>query len=306
MHAAALTVRTALLVPCYNATRFLWRLREQVDRLQPAFDEVLLADDASQDDTAMQAERFGFKILRLPKNLGPGGARNALARATTADWIHFHDVDDEVAPGYLARTLPVAQRGDCDLVMHFVDFIRETDRKLVIRWHLDDDALAADPAATLLRSPMPTMSSFVRRETFLAAGGFDEEHRCFEDGDLHFRLAASGARVALITEVLEWSLRHDTGAGANQHYCFKCRLAFLERYAATQPEPLHPTIAEQAERAAVMLLRFGDKPAARRAIALAERLGRKLPVTSNPLLKALSAMLPTTTALRLQDWMRND
>src|SRR5262245_11965173 len=102
-------MRTALLVPCYNAARFLPRLREQVDRLAPAFDEVLLADDASTDNTASLAESFGFRVMRLPANLGPGGARNVLAGATNADWLHFHDVDDELAPDYLARVQPLAR-----------------------------------------------------------------------------------------------------------------------------------------------------------------------------------------------------
>jgi glycosyltransferase involved in cell wall biosynthesis len=294
---------SALLVPCYNAERFLPRLRAQVDRLKPQFDEVLLADDASRDNTAALAESLNFRILRLPRNLGPGGARNALAHAVNADWIHFHDVDDELAPDYLARVAPF--QVSSDVVLHFVDFIRETERTLEIRWQLDAAALAADPAAALLRSPMPTMSSFVRRTIFLRLGGFDEEHRCFEDGDLHFRLAASGARLALLPEVLERSLRHDSGAGANQHYCFKCRLAFLQRYAATQPTHLHAAIAEEAERAAVMLLRFSDVASAQKAIGCAEKLGRRLPATANPLLKLVSIILPTTTALRLQDRMRN-
>lgn len=296
--------RTALLVPCYNASRFLPRLRAQVDRLEPAFDEVLLVDDASRDDTAAQAEALGFRILRLPHNLGPGGARNVLAHASTAAWIHFHDVDDELAPDYLSRVRPAS--AGADAVFHTVDFIRESDRAPIIRWQLSGDALARDPARTLLCSPLPTMASFLRRDLFLHLGGFDEEHRCFEDGDLHFRIAASGARLAWVPEVLEWSLRHDHGAGANQHYCFRCRLAFLERYALSQPASLHGAIAEQAERAAVMLLRHGDKPAARQAIALAARLGRTLPVTANPFLKLAAAFLPATTTLRLQDRMRTD
>src|SRR5262249_19631380 len=115
---------SALLVPCYNAVRFLPRLRQQVDQLAPAFDEVLLADDGSTDGTAAQAESLGFRILGLGRNRGPGAARNELARACSSDWMHFHDVDDELATDYLTRIKPVAGSA-CDLVFHFVDFIDE-------------------------------------------------------------------------------------------------------------------------------------------------------------------------------------
>lgn len=294
----------ALLVPCYNATCFLPRFKEQVKRLHPSFDEVLLADDASQDDTAAMAESAGFQVLRLPRNIGPGGARNALARASTAEWIHFHDVDDEIAPDYLQRVRSAAVDGT-HAVFHFTDFIDEVTRQLLIRWELDPAQLAADAAEHLLLRPMPTMSSFLRREKFLSLGGFDETHRCFEDGDFHFRLACSSARLVLLAEVLEWSLRHGRGAGANQLNCFQCRLAFLEHYEATAPIRLHRAIAAEAERAAVNLLRFEDRAGAQRAIALARRLGRIVPETRNPLLRALRTALPAATVLRWQDRWRS-
>ncbi len=289
----------ALLVPGYNATRFLQRLREQVDRLKPAFDEVLFADDASGDDTADRAEALGFTVIRLPRNLGPGGARNALARAATANWIHFHDVDDELAPNYLARVRPAAGL-DRDAVLHFVDFIDEKTRALIVRWKFDPDLLAADAAALLLHGPMPTMSSLIRRETFLSVGGFNEELRCFEDGDLHFRLAAGGARWACVPEVLEWSLRHSQGAGSNQHYCLQCRLKFLEQYAATLAPRFREHVASEAEVVAGRLALANDVPAARRAIALCRSLGSNPPSSRHPIVRALKPFLPAHLLLRWQ------
>lgn len=294
----------ALLVPCYNATRFLPRFTAQVERLHPGFDEVILADDASEDETAAMAESAGFRVLRLPRNVGPGGARNALARASNAEWIHFHDVDDEIAPDYLQRVRSPAVAGT-HAVFHFTDFIDEVTRQLLIRWELDPAQLATDAAEHLMLRPMPTMSSFLRRDRFLSLGGFDETHRCFEDGDFHFRLACSGAQLVLLPEVLEWSLRHSRGAGANQLYCFQCRLAFLEHYEATAPIRLRRAIAAEAERAAVNLLRFEDRAGAQRAIALARRLGRVVPETRNPLLRVLRTVLPAATVLRWQDSWRS-
>lgn len=296
---------TALLVPCYNAARFLPRLRAQVDRMAPAFDEVLLADDASKDDTAALAESMGFRILRLPKNLGPGGARNALVRASSAEWVHFHDVDDEIAPDYLVRLHPVA-KSDVDIVFHSVDFLDETTRAFQMRWAVDPGALAEDPAIALLLSPMPTAASLVRRAVFLAISGFHETRRCFEDGDLNFRLAVQGARLASVPDVLVWSLRRNDAASSNQLYCFQCRLGFLEDYASALSVRFHPAIAREAERAATMLMRLQDQAGARRAITLARRLGRKIPTTAHPLLKLLRPLLPATTLLRWQDrWRQN-
>lgn len=293
----------ALLVPCYNAVRFLPRLRAQVDQLTPAFDEVLLADDCSQDATATEAEALGFKILRLPKNLGPGGARNALARATTAEWIHFHDVDDEIAPGYLEHVRPFVDL-NTDAVIHHVDFIDEISRGLHIRWEVDPTRFADDPGKALLVGPMPTMSSFLRRKAFLRLGGFNEQHRCFEDGDFHFRLAAAGASIKLLPKVLEWSLRHGQGAGGNGLYCFQCRLAFLQSYAVTYGARFRDSISAEAERAAAALLREGDQGAAKQAVVLAMSLGRSVPTTNSRTLRFARWILPPLFLLRLQQWVR--
>jgi glycosyltransferase involved in cell wall biosynthesis len=294
----------ALLVPCYNATRFLPRLREQIDRLNPPFDEVLLADDASEDDTAAVASAMGFPILRMPFNKGPGAVRNRLARASSAEWIHFHDVDDEIAPDYLDRIRPLA-KSEYDVVFHFVDFIDEHTREIVIPWIFDPAELIDDPGLRLLTAPLPTMSSLLRRSTFLASGGFNEVYRCFEDGDLHLRLALLGARITAIPEVLEWSLRGEGSLSCDKRYCFRCRLAFLEDYAKNLPPRMHEAIAREAERAAIMLLRFSDPESANRAALLAARLGRPLPASNSLLLRLLRRALPVTLLLQWQDRWRN-
>jgi glycosyltransferase involved in cell wall biosynthesis len=297
-------IYSALLVPCYNASEFLPGLASQVQNLQPAFDEVILADDASRDNTADLAEEMGLRVLRLPENLGPGGARNALARASQAEWIHFHDADDELASDYLAQVMPLATSG-ADIVFHFVDFIKEPTRDLVMRWDFPAEELQARPAARLLAYPMPTVSTFLRRQTFLDAGGFREDIRCFEDGDLNFRLALNGARVAALPRVLEWSLRREGSAGSNLQYCFRCRLKTLEHYASTVPKHLLPIVAQQAERCAAELLISHDLNGARRAISLAVRLGRAVPYSDNFLMRHLRNHVPALRLLQLQTWWRS-
>jgi glycosyltransferase involved in cell wall biosynthesis len=297
-------IATALLVPCYNAERFILRLKDQVTALKPEFEEILIADDASRDNTAKLAEEMGFHVLRLTKNLGPGGARNALARESQAEWIHFHDVDDELASDYMAQVMPYATSGT-DAVFHFVDFINESTRNLIIRWDFPSDELLEDPAARLLAYPMPTMSTFLRRQTFLDAGGFREDIHCFEDGDLHFRLALNGAQIAALPRVLEWSLRREGSAGSNLQYCFRCRLKTLEHYASTVPEHLLPIVAQQAERCAAALISYRDLNGARRAISLAVRLGWAVPHSDSLVMRRLRNHVPAVRLLQFQTWWRS-
>jgi hypothetical protein len=212
-------------------------------------------------------------------------------------------VDDELASDYLARVQPFA-KSDIDAVFHFVDFIDEATRAPVMRWDFESAALLADPSDYLLRHPMPTHATFLRRSKILEIEGFDEVHRCFEDGDFNLRLAVSGARLACAPATLEFCLRHGSGASANQKYCFQCRLGYLTDYAAKLPSRLHPAVAAEAERAAIMLLRFGDRSEAQRAINLCRQLGRSVPSTLHPVLRALRPFLSAATLLHWQDRWR--
>src|SRR5437667_11856284 len=64
--------------------------------------EVIVVDDASVDETALVCREFkGIKYLRLSRNEGVAGARNAGIRASSADYIAFLDDDDLRLPGSL-------------------------------------------------------------------------------------------------------------------------------------------------------------------------------------------------------------
>ncbi len=296
--------RISLLVPCFNAVRFLPRLRTQVDRLTTPFDEVILVDDASSDETFRNAVNLGFRIKRLETNRGPGGARNALAQIASCEWIHFHDVDDELDPDYVQKVHDCLN-GDVDLLLHQTDFVDELDRTPIIRWSPDPIELERSPEVCLLRHPLPTMCSCIRLQMFLKVGGFNEQRRCFEDGDLHFRLALKGARCRSIQEVLETSLRSDTGAGADQNYCFKCRTEFLEDYETTCPPTLRFEIAREAERTAIKLLRFNNPEWANRALQICQRSTYRVPSSNRILMRLLRRWVSPLTLLRWQDRFRS-
>ena len=59
------------------------------------FAEILLLDNASEDDSLARANALcpTIRIIQLPHNLGPGGARNAGFSAASHDLILFQDND---------------------------------------------------------------------------------------------------------------------------------------------------------------------------------------------------------------------
>jgi glycosyltransferase involved in cell wall biosynthesis len=298
------TPAVSLLVPCYNAARFLPRLAEHVRRMSVPFDRVLCYDDGSTDDTAAVARELGWEIITPNQNGGVSRARNRLAYAASTEWIHFHDADDRIHPDFLARLLPLAD-ASADVVSCDADWVAEADERVLVSWRYDGAALASDPAAHLLARPMGLNNSLLRREAWERIGGCDETLAMWEDADVHLRLALAGARWRHVPEVLTWSLRNEASFSHDYRRNWRCRLQALQKYASTPGVArLAPLVALEAERAADEMLGLGDTESARETVALASRLGLRVPSTRNPLLRAARTVLPALTALRLRRALR--
>ncbi len=280
-------MKTALLIPCFNAESYLVSLKQQIDALDPKFDEVILVDDGSTDRTVESGKKIGLKITPLGENRGPGAARNAAAKRTTAEWIHFLDADDEIAPDYLAKVLPMASDG-VDVVLCSCDFLDEVTRERIMRWSFEDLLYSCEPLKGCIRTGVNTPSSLIRRRKFAEIGGFNEEHRCWEDGDMHLRLALAGARFRAIPDVLSFGIRHHRGTSGNDLYCHRCRLEFLEKYANYVPRIDAKDLVSEAVINASRLYREGDKANAMRALDLACRFGWKGPESRHPVLAGVA------------------
>ena len=293
-----------LLIPCYNAGRFLPRLAESIRAQTRPFSAVLAYDDGSTDDTVAVARSLGIEILTPNTNGGVSRARNRLAAAASTEWIHFHDADDRIHSDFLARLAPLAD-ANADVVSCDADWISESDERPLISWRYDPAALASDPAAELLARPLGLNNSLIRRAAWMGVGGCDESLAMWEDADVHLRLAVAGARWRHLPEVLTWSLRSESSFSHDYRANWNCRLQALERYAITLPARLFPGIASQAEIAARNLLRHGDDSSAARALALNHRLGGDAPGSAHRLFAAAKRFMPPLLLLRLQERLRS-
>jgi GT2 family glycosyltransferase len=161
-----------------------------------------------------------------------------------------------------------------------------------MRWSFDDVLFSREPVKGCIRTGVNTPSSLLRRSKFEEVGGFDQEHRCWEDGDMHLRLALAGAQFRAIPDVLSFGIRHKRGTSGSDLYCHRCRLDFLEKYAGYVPRIPAQDLVEELVLNATRLYREGDKSNAMRALDLAGRLGWKGPQSRHPAL-ALLAKLPS-------------
>lgn len=187
--------RFAVIVPAHNASATLDACLEALGVAGFAPAEILVVDDGSRDDTGEIARQRGIRVIRNETALRPAKARNRGVAETESEILVFVDSDVVVHPGLRAA-----------LRTHFAN----PDRTGVIGSY--DDAPAAPSVVSRYRNllhhithqdsagEVPTFWSglgALRRDAFVAAGGFDSAWEDIEDVELGLRVTAAGGRIAL-------------------------------------------------------------------------------------------------------------
>jgi len=112
-------MRALAIVPAWNEERDLPAVLEELRTAAPSWD-VCVVDDGSSDGTASVAREKGAVLLRLPINLGIGGAVQTgylWARDHGYDVAAQIDGDGQHDPSYLAAALRPIEVGTADFVI---------------------------------------------------------------------------------------------------------------------------------------------------------------------------------------------
>lgn len=111
--------RGLVVIPAYNESACIATVVQQVRAVLPEAD-IVVVDDCSQDDTAVQAGAAGAVVLRLPVNLGDGAARQTGFKYATSEgygWVVQLDGDGQHRPENIPHLLEPVLRDEADLVI---------------------------------------------------------------------------------------------------------------------------------------------------------------------------------------------
>ena len=96
--------RVSVLIPCYNAEKYVGETLESVFRQTWPELEVIVVDDGSTDGSADVVRSFARPNLRLIQqpNRGQTAALNVCCSHTTGDFVQYLDADDLIEPDKIA------------------------------------------------------------------------------------------------------------------------------------------------------------------------------------------------------------
>ena len=219
--------------------------------------EVLVVDDASTvpaRDTLSDIADSRLRVVRNGAGRGAAPARNFGVAEAQGATIFFLDDDDELIPGYCSRILsgPVAQGvadwGFAQIRLRVVGQDGQSMNENPIRRPRNARGVVPDGAPLRAKIASASAGFWIRRETFINAGGFDPQLVVDEDTDLCVWLVTSGNRPWFDTEPGTIVYRNDTAQTGEQPHltspsqAARAAVSYLRTY--TKAEPLFPTFSE--------------------------------------------------------------
>ena len=180
----------SIIIPTCNRPQLLPRAVESA-RAAGTDVEIIVVDDASQDETAAVCARLsGIKYIRLERNQGVAGARNVGVLASSAEFVAFLDDDDLRLPGSLdwqAATLAAAPGAGfvCGAMLIADQNYRPTG-EVSAPPEMDGDVFWQ-----LLELDFPVMplSLVIRKQCFLSVGLLNRRIPGIDDWDILVRIA---------------------------------------------------------------------------------------------------------------------
>jgi len=195
--------RVTVIVPVHNGESTIARCLLALSQTPEGLSEVIVVDDRSTDATAAIAAQLGARVMANPSGRGPAAARNAGAGAARGDVLLFIDADVEAQPA---------------TVVQMLEHLDRHPEVAAVFGSYDDDPAHPNFASQyrnllhhfIHQTAERRSASFwagcgaIRRDVFLAAGGFDAEkypRPSTEDIELGLRLAQAGHIVHLAAEI---------------------------------------------------------------------------------------------------------
>ena len=204
--------KISVIIPTYNRVHTIARTIESVLSQTCQNFEILVADDASTDDTENLVREFArsspIYYLRHESNKGAPVARNMGAKEARGEYLAFLDSDDIWYPQFLERQLSILEELPPDVGMVCCGMLQKgAGHERVMSSGSRD--LTYDENL-VFGDGICTSSFLIKKVAFEETKGFDVELSSFQDFDFLLRMSAEFRIVSNDEVLMEYCLGDDS------------------------------------------------------------------------------------------------
>lgn len=226
-------VKVSILIPCYNAERWVAEAVRSALAQTYAPKEVVVYDDGSTDNSLEVIKGFGDRVRwESGPNEGGNAARNRLLALASGEWVQYLDADDFLLPSKVERQVEfLGRHPEADIVYSpFLYQFHDADGGT--RRQYGPVPATHDPWVQLARWYLPqTGAPLWRRQAVLDVGGWADGQPCCQEHELYLRLLTAGKRFVYFEDAgsvyRQWS--ETTTCKRDKRETYRRRLEIKER-----------------------------------------------------------------------------
>jgi len=196
MNNPSISPSISIIIPVYNGGENFKICLKQLLLASPKPLEIIVVDDASQDNSKEFAESLEVMVINNPTNQGPAKARNQGASIAKGDILLFIDADVAVSIDIISRVTSLFEQNQAVSAI-FGSYDDSPGDKNFLSQYRNLLHHYIHQTANSSANTFWTGCGGVKRNIFLALGGFDEKRLAIEDIEFGYRLKAANHQILL-------------------------------------------------------------------------------------------------------------
>jgi glycosyltransferase involved in cell wall biosynthesis len=207
-----MNILISVIVPIYNASKYLRKCIESVEFQKYLNWQLILVDDGSKDDSLSICQEYAVKDDRIlvfhQQNAGAGAARNKGIENATGEYVVFLDSDDIISEDYLY----LLSKHSEDVVFIDIEDVDENGRSLNRKYMSQfkdypiDDIIRAQMTGKL---PWGGVRKAVKRNLIESNNIRYTSHKVGEEALYSFQVLDKAESVAFIPKLLYKYVQRD-------------------------------------------------------------------------------------------------
>jgi cellulose synthase/poly-beta-1,6-N-acetylglucosamine synthase-like glycosyltransferase len=186
--------QVSILIPCYNAERWVGQAIESALAQTWPNKEVIVVDDGSTDGSRAVIQSFGDKVrYEFGSNRGGNPCRNRLLELASGDWVQFLDADDYLLPEKISDQMAFSHSAD----VIYGKVIIKNQSSRCDNHEVSLPSSESDLFEQWIRWQVCQTGGVIwRRDALCKIGGWNEAYRCCQDNEVCLRAIQQGLRFS--------------------------------------------------------------------------------------------------------------